>query len=236
MEIKNASEQFKNKLVCFSPSITTGVDFSIDEKQDVFIYLHGQSIDPSQAFQQTTRCRNIDKLFYYSESKSYEPNYKSVEEVKQVYTEFIETSDRLNQVCKTIDDDYDDVMSQNDFFKLYCYNDYTKDTFNTNKTIHYQNILRDAKFTLIDDELKPIQFTKEQKTELKEERVEVYDNLFDEYINSNKDDRTKIKFEAINNNIKVLSLPGDKDILIHNKEYITNGFKLDDHINITRLF
>ena len=155
LEIKNASEQFKNKFVFFSPSITTGVDFSIDEKQDVFIYLHGQSIDPSQAFQQTTRCRNINKLFYYSESNSYEPNYKSVEEIEKTYTEFIETSDRLNEVCKTINEDYDEVMGQNDFFKLYCYNDYTIDTFRTNKTIHYENILRDAKFKIMDDELNP---------------------------------------------------------------------------------
>ena len=114
LEITNASEQFKNKFVFFSPSITTGVDFSIEDKQDVFIYIHGQSIDPSQAFQQTTRCRNINKLFYYSESKSFEPNYKSVEEVEKSYLQFIETSEKLNQVCKTINDDYDEVMSQND--------------------------------------------------------------------------------------------------------------------------
>ena len=106
------------------------------------------------------------------------------------------------------------MISQNDFFKLYCYNEYTEDTFKTNKTIHYQNILRDAKFTLIDDELKPIQFTKEQKSELKDDLVKVYDNLFDEYINSNEDDRTKIKFEAINHNIEVLNLPSDKEIIL----------------------
>ena len=42
LEIKNASEQFKNKFAFYSPSITTGVDFSIEDKQDVFIYIHGQ--------------------------------------------------------------------------------------------------------------------------------------------------------------------------------------------------
>ena len=236
LEITNASEQFKNKFVFFSPSITTGVDFSIEDKQDVFIYIHGQSIDPSQAFQQTTRCRNINKLFYYSESKSFEPNYKSVEEVEKSYLEFIETSEKLNQVCKTINDDYDEVMSQNDFFKIYCYNEYIKDIFRTNKTIHYQHILRDANFKLISDEdIKPIQFSKEQMTEFKEDRIEKYDNLFDEYIHSNEDDKTKGKFETINNNIEVLNLPDNNEILIQYKEYIMNRHKLDDHMNIMRL-
>ena len=69
LEIKNASEQFKNKFVFYSPSITTGVDFSIEDKRDVFIYIHGQSINHTDSFQQTTRCRNINKLFYYSETK-----------------------------------------------------------------------------------------------------------------------------------------------------------------------
>ena len=109
-KIDNAVEQFKNKFVFFSPSITTGIDFSIEDKQDVFIYIHGQSIDPTQSFQQTTRCRNINKLYYYSESKSNEPKYKSVDEVEHLYSEFIETSDKLNEVCKTINMDYEEVI------------------------------------------------------------------------------------------------------------------------------
>ena len=38
IEIIDASKQFKNKFVFYSPSITTGIDFSIEDKQDVFIY------------------------------------------------------------------------------------------------------------------------------------------------------------------------------------------------------
>ena len=146
IEIIDASKQFKNKFVFYSPSITTGIYFTIEDKQDVFIYINGQSIDPTQAFQQTTRCRNINKLFYYSESKSNEPKYNSVDEVEQLYSEFIETSDKLNKVCKTINMDYEEVIAQNDFFKLYCYNEYTNDIFKTNKTIHYEQILKKSKF------------------------------------------------------------------------------------------
>ena len=83
--------------------------------------------------------------------------------------------------------------------------------------------------------MKPVQFTKEQITEFKEDRAEVYENLFDEYINSNDDDRTKIKFESINNNIEVLNLPNNKDVLIKYKEYIMDDKKKDKHMNIIRL-
>ena len=235
LEIKNASEQFKNKFVFYSPSITTGVDFSIEDKQDVFIYIHGQSIDPTQSFQQTTRCRNINKLYYYSESKSNEPKYKSVDEIEKLYSEFIETSDKLNEVCKTINMDYEEVISQNDFFKLYCYNEYTNDIFKTNKTIHYENIFKNANFKIIDDKIEPIKFDKVKMNELKDDRNEQYDNLFDEYINANENDKNKNKFETINNNIKVLNLPNNKDVLAKYKEYLMNPFKLNDHMNIIRL-
>jgi hypothetical protein len=212
LEIKNASEQFKNKFVFYSPSITTGVDFSIEDKQDVFIYIHGQSINPTDSFQQTTRCRNINKLYYYSESKSNEPKYNSVDEVEHLYSEFIETSDKLNEVCKTINMNYEEVISQNDFLKLYCY-EYTNDIFRTNKTIHYETILKNANFKIIDDNIKPVKFDKVKMNELKDDRIEQYDNLFDEYLNANDNDRTKNKFENINNNIKVLNLPNNNEVL-----------------------
>jgi len=88
-DIGNASETFRNRYVFYSPSITTGVDFSIDQAQDVFIYIKGSSIDASSSFQQATRCRNIRKLFYYAESKSKEAEYESLDELRNFSTSHI---------------------------------------------------------------------------------------------------------------------------------------------------
>ena len=118
---------------------------------------------------------------------------------------------------------------------MYCYNEYTNDIFKTNKTIHYENILKNAHFKIIDNENIKNNFTKEKMNELKDDRNEQYDNLFDEYINANENDKTKNKFETINNNIKVLNLPMNKDILTQYKEYLMNPFKLNDHMNIIRI-
>ncbi len=68
--IKDASEEFKDKFVFYSPKITFGVDFSSLTSQDVFIHITGNSLQPSGSYQQTTRCRNIRTLYYFGECSS----------------------------------------------------------------------------------------------------------------------------------------------------------------------
>ena len=47
--LTNANEQFKNKFVFYSPKIIYGVDFNnIEIPQDVFIYIKGNTISPSE--------------------------------------------------------------------------------------------------------------------------------------------------------------------------------------------
>jgi hypothetical protein len=46
-------------------------------------------------------------------------------------------------------DEYDHIrMSNNSIFKLFCYNEYVKDIYNTNKLAHHEYIFRDDKFVL----------------------------------------------------------------------------------------
>ena len=80
--LHDANLQFKDSYVFYSPKITYGVDFNnIDCPQDVFIYIKGNSIQPSGVFQQTTRCRYINTLYYYGELSSKEANYNNIDEV-----------------------------------------------------------------------------------------------------------------------------------------------------------
>ena len=103
-KIQDASKQFKNKYVFYSPSITFGVDFSISEHQDVFIYCKGTSILPSGVFQQTTRTRQINNLFYYCDTKSKQPNYNSIDEVYEYYSNIDNLNNTLNNICVSIDE------------------------------------------------------------------------------------------------------------------------------------
>ena len=63
LKITNATEQFKNKFVFYSPSTVYGVDFNnVDNFQDVYIHISGKSIEPSQSFQQASRTIFIRNL------------------------------------------------------------------------------------------------------------------------------------------------------------------------------
>jgi hypothetical protein len=109
-DILDASEQFANKFVFYSPSIIFGVDFSIDEFQDVFVYNKGRTLDPSAIFQQTTRTRNIRNLYYYSELKNTDPQYESLEHCKQYYANISITSEEINEVCGQFDETDNEVV------------------------------------------------------------------------------------------------------------------------------
>jgi hypothetical protein len=114
--LKDANELFKNKYVFYSPSITEGVRFDIDSPQDVFIYIKGQTLRPSESFQQTTRTRNIKNKFYYCETSCNKPKYQSLDHVKQIYRTCYNQSSELNLMCVYEDENGDDKFIENLYF------------------------------------------------------------------------------------------------------------------------
>ena len=115
-KLNNVEKQFKNKFVFLSPSITTGINFNIKEKQDVFIYIKGKTINPASSFQQATRTRNINKLYYYSNCKENNLNYEIVDDVKQIYNIRIEQNEKLLNVSCSINENDDITIISNTFF------------------------------------------------------------------------------------------------------------------------
>ena len=113
--ITDASEQFRNKYLFFSPAITTAVDFNISDKQDVLIYIKGDTIQPSASFQQTTRTRNINELYYYCSKIAQVPNYDKLDHVKDQYNNMIIQNDILTDMSLYLDE-YDHVRMSNNSF------------------------------------------------------------------------------------------------------------------------
>lgn len=147
-EIKDASTEFKNKFIVYSPSITTGVDFSIDEPQDVFLYIKGCSISPVSSFQQLSRTRNIKRVFYYVNETNSKPSiYSSIADTKTHFKNICATHSKLSDICFNIIDD-EQIFNENSFFNIFVFNEYITDIFNTNKKQHFKNILSDNKFKL----------------------------------------------------------------------------------------
>ena len=142
IKINDASKELKDKFVFYSPSITYGVDFQTNEPQDVFNYIKGESIQPSGFFQQTTRTRNINKLYYYCEEHNEQHFFNNLEEVKEHYRDIINISNtNLNNICVTVNENDEEILNENTFFNLFCYNEYVKDTYETNKLKHFEQLL-----------------------------------------------------------------------------------------------
>jgi hypothetical protein len=219
--INDASIQLKNKFVFASPSIERGLDFSIDNSQGLF--------------QQTTRTRNINKLYYYGEVKNHRSKYDSLDDVNDLFLNNIKQNNILNNICLNIIEDDQIKMSNNTFFKLFCYNEYKTDVLNTNIIAHYEEQLLNNCFVLsIEGNKQKINCIRQQ--EINNRVLKINDELFNEYIN-NIEVRNNVIYNKLNERIKLLNLPkNNTNILIKYKEYITDPYKLIDHYNTMRLF
>lgn len=227
-EIKDASIQFKNKFVFFSPSITTAVDFSINISQDVFIYIKGNTIDPSESFQQATRTRNIKNLYYYIKKGSGEEQYDDLENCSQQFLTLTKTAELINNNCSYIDENDEIKIANSTFFKLFIYIQYVSDIYNTNKLKHFQLILEQNEF-ILSEEGTP-------ETLNKTELLDASKELQLEELNKFLLDPTNPKYDIFDKRIKLLNIPLDKDIITKYSDYILSPFKLDDYLNTIRFF
>jgi len=236
-KIRDASTQFKNKFVFYSPSMTTGVDFSIDVKQDAFIYNKGGSIDPAEVFQQTTRTRNIDNLYYYSEIKQDKAKYNDLEDTEQTILNELQLNKNFNDYCFYHDETNQKKICKNSFYGLYIYNTYLLDIYATNKTKHYEKILKNAGFKIHIVGTKNTPKTKEAKQEIKNMIDNINNKLFDEYLEADETERANNnKFDQLTININYLGLAEqDKEILIQYKTIIIDKFKIIEHDNLIKL-
>jgi hypothetical protein len=236
-EITNASEQFKDKYVFYSPSIVTGVDITLANCQDVFIYIKGDTLDAESSYQQATRTRNIKSLYYFCNTKEREENYNTLEDTKQTYLNFIKNDEKLTSLCATrTEDDLDCSLVRNKFFNIFCYNEYNKDVFNTNRRKHFEIILTDEGFKLetMQDKKEEEQDAEEREQDFSNLRAELANQLFNEFVDS--EDKSNIKFVDINNILMYFNLPNDKDILTKFREFIINQYVRSEHFRVIAFF
>jgi hypothetical protein len=236
MKIEDASVEFKEKYVFYSPSITTGIDFSIKEKQNVYIYVNGKSILSNSIFQQTTRTRNINKLFYYCNNTTHKVQFCNVEDVEKHYSEILNiNSTALKDVCVTVDENDQQKVIQNTFFKLFCYNEYVKDVYKSNIKIHFEQLLQQNGFVLSTmGEKKKLE--KEMKGEMKGLTEEIETDTFDSFIKASENDKTKAKYKPFMDRIKILHLNvNDEEELLKYSDEIGNEKSFRSHLTFCRL-
>ena len=147
---QNASEDFVDNYIFYSPSITTGVSFVYDEIQTQFIYITNQpKITPISFYQMSCRTRNMEKLIYYCDTpKSREMEFNSLKEVEDKHKISLNCNNKLLGLSRSTNERDESLIIENTFFKIYCYNEYQDSLFWTDFLQHYENILRNNGFEL----------------------------------------------------------------------------------------
>ena len=239
IKIADAQLEFKNKFVFYSPSIITGIDFSIDECQDVFIFIKGNTISPASSFQQGTRTRNIKKLYYCSSSNEHDAIYNSVEDVKTSFRNKIDVNEKMLNICNYINEQDEMQLIENTFFNIYCNGIYTKDTEQTNKLLHFENILMQQGFNLSVVGEKA-SLNKKLLFEMKNITDEQLNLNFDNYVNSTihndilNDDALIPMFKKLLGRQDALKITNDELQLY--KNILVDEFLMNSVFNIFKMF
>jgi hypothetical protein len=231
MKITNASKQFYKKFVFYSPSVKTGVDFSINEKQEALLYMNGNTISSNDMFQQLTRTRNLKSVKYYSNCESNNLIFNDETETVKYYNDLIKYSNDLNdsevklQNLCVYNDDEETKICKNTYYKLYCQASYLKNIDNTNKGIHFKNILINEGFDVYErgNEKK---LNSGMKQILKDKTDKINDENFNVYCEKS------IQIEFYENQVKkmkTLNIPFDEDLKLWNDK-IENEVMLKNSI------
>ena len=139
----------------------------------------------------------------------------------------------LKNVCLSLDDEDEFRFLENTFFKLYSYNEYVEDIFNTGKYYHFENIITQEGFQLVNLH-EPKKLHKDTRDELTELIEKISLEQFNEYLNSS--DKDNVKYDAINKRISLLNLSkGSNEQLSTYRDIIMNKRKLNEHLHIIKL-
>lgn len=160
--IHDASKEWKDKYVFYSPSIIYGVNFVPKNNQDVYVFVDSKILTCCQIVQQVTRTRKIRSLYYFlSEVSQSETKlkYNSIEDVindintkinqyNKIYKHNAQYNDMATTILMNVMTEMDSVtvnknMEQivdleNLFSELYCMNILRNDTLMSNFGYHFK--------------------------------------------------------------------------------------------------
>jgi hypothetical protein len=234
-KVKNANQEFLNKFVFFSPSIVNSVDFSSIVSQNAYLYFNSLTINSQSMFQQATRTRNIKNLKFYGNQRQNNYMYEDLVDVETINKNLINSCDKIKKVCLNFNEDDDETIIENAFFKMWCFNEYTNDCYNTNNICHFQNILINEGF-ILKHVGKDIQLDKKKQTQMikttKDNDINNYENFVQLYKSGNNIEGYEKYVERIN----ILSLKPDELDIDKFGYLVYDEYNLNSYFNLLKLF
>ena len=206
-----------------------GVDFNnIDVAEDVFIYIKGHTISPSESFQQATRCRNIRNLYFYGVDKNSKVDFRTLEEVEEYYRNNIDLCKTMKLMTTYYNESDEEQYLEGSFLKLYCYNTYVLNIYKSNKLKHFMKILEFYGFT-VQTLGEQNRLDKQQRKEMRQVQIDIDDNLIEQYVEDEQKDRPE--YEGLNDRAALLGLCND-ELKQTYKDMLINGDLLDQHFSV----
>lgn len=234
-KITNANEQFKDMFVFYSPSIVNSVDFSSLTPQNAYLYFNSLTINSQSMFQQATRTRNINVLKFYGNQRQNNYVYENLTDVETINRDLINSCDKIKKVCLNTNEDDEETIIENAFFKMWCFNEYTNDCYNTNKISHFQNILIEEGFKLTHIG-KDIILDKKKQTQMIKTTQENSINDYENFIKLYKSGKKFNGYEKYIERIKILNLKPDELDIDKFGYLVYDEYNLNSYFNLLKLF
>ena len=204
----------KINYLIFSPSIIYGLDDLQD--RNIYCFYKEHTISPAQMVQQITRCRNIKKLYYFFNKKSYSmPKYDNIEDCANQVIDVEEYGIRRFKYFSK-KDEYGELYTT--LLIKYLYD---KDCYESNKALHFQNFIQKRGFKIIDN-------GKYDDYRVKEKIIK---DVFQKITNDN----FNYKSDWVKNANKYLKLKKETDFIYY-KEFFINKALLKNHFSIANFF
>ena len=234
-KITNANEQFKDMFVFYSPSIVNSVDFSSLTPQNAYLYFNSLTINSQSMFQQATRTRNINVLKFYGNQRQNNYVYEDLSDVETINRDLINSCDKIKKVCLNTNENDEETIVENAFFKMWCFNEYTNDCYNTNKISHFQNILIQEGFKLTHIG-KDLILDKNKQTQMIKTTLENSINDYKNFVELYKSGNEINGYEKYIERIKILNLKPDELDIKKFGYLIYDEYNLNSYFNLLKLF
>jgi hypothetical protein len=232
-------KDWNDKIIFYSPKITTGVDLTCIKSSEQFIYITGQSVSSISLLQMATRTRNMKRLNYYSCARSFESQYESFEDCRKKITE--------KYVVSELGFSYDNIESfiteTNHFnrvelmhLNLYIRNCYALDLHNTNKLYYFEQELKAYGFCIQPSEGLCAKINKAIKVEFNEQSKKIKDEKYDLLIQSFNDSEIILPkgIQPMKERCNLLNLSTAEHVNEY-KELIEDSANLDQFFNYNAL-
>lgn len=214
--------KFEGKIVFYSPSIICGVDCTLSKEQDQFFYFQGNSISAELIYQQACRTRNMRNLYFYVNEKHTDTDlhYESIDDC-------IDKIKRTkNKLIKAFNIDCDQREIAEDFFNLYCKEEYHLDKYRNLKLTHFYKLLKKDGFILKENNASPTTSYFSESI-VKNKVIRDYSDL-ENWMNKKEQNENFDKIKEILN-------IDDNETIINNKDMFLDANALERHLTVSSL-